>query len=384
MKQHEQAQFATRAGMTRRTVSRPYGAATDRFRQATLQSTRGDAPSQATGRARLSTPAYLDYEYPDGAFQGGSLQGDELQPYAPTLRDHQRQQVQPSFTGYESEMVYNLNQQGPTQSPYEVVPPYATRQSAAMDALSSQFAVPPYYNEPTGPGVPSPYLASQLPLAAYNQPGPIGRSGTTQPFPATMPDMTPVGTTGRLEPSPPSQLQPSQSQPQPQQPVAGESFGHPNESYGQFHQALRETFADTRAGRLVEASRSLLEISEWLVTNARELVLYADRLQLWNDFNICWLAVCQKQKDLTQELLQTGRQPPRTSLLAGEVMENLGKELISLCDRMEQHGLVDYQMGIWEEEILCVLSQCLDLMDSRPEALGPQAISVPATATSRS
>ncbi|KAH8431299.1 uncharacterized protein LDX57_008961 [Aspergillus melleus] len=263
MKQHEQAQFATRAGMTRRTVSRPYGAATDRFRQATLQSTRGDAPSQATGRARLSTSAYLDYEYPDGAFQGGSLQGDELQPYAPTLRDHQRQQVQPSFTGYESEMVYNLNQQGPTQSPYEVVPPYATRQSAAMDALSSQFAVPQYYNEPTGPGVPSPYLA-QLPLAAYNQPGPIGRSGTTQPFPATMPDMTPVGTTGRLEPSPPSQ-------PQPQQPAAGESFGHPNESYGQFHQALRETFADTRAGRLVEASRSLLEISEWLVTNAREL-----------------------------------------------------------------------------------------------------------------
>lgn len=24
-----------------------------------------------------------------------------------------------------------------------------------------------------------------------------------------------------------------------------------------------------------------------------------------------------------------------------------------MCDKMEQHGLVDYQMGIWEEEILC-------------------------------
>lgn len=34
-------------------------------------------------------------------------------------------------------------------------------------------------------------------------------------------------------------------------------------------------------------------------------------------------------------------------------MEAMGKALIQLCDQLEQHGLVDYQMGIWEEEILC-------------------------------
>ena len=79
---------------------------------------------------------------------------------------------------------------------------------------------------------------------------------------------------------------------------------------------------------------------------------HGDRLQIWNDFNICWLAVCQKQKDLAQEVLQTGRQPSQTSLLSGDAMDNLGKELIQICDRMEPHGLVDYQMGIWEEEIL--------------------------------
>ena len=33
-------------------------------------------------------------------------------------------------------------------------------------------------------------------------------------------------------------------------------------------------------------------------------------------------------------------------------MEAMGKDLIQLCDQLEQHGLVDYQMGIWEEEIL--------------------------------
>ncbi|KAA8643248.1 hypothetical protein EYZ11_008496 [Aspergillus tanneri] len=319
--------------MTRRAVPRPAGAATERFRQSALQPARGDAQSQATGRPRLAT--YLEYEYPDNAFQGGSLQHDELQPYPPTLRDQQRQQVQ-SFASYEPEMVYNLGQQGPTQSLYEVVPQYAARQSAAMDTLSSQFAVPAvpqYYNEPTGAGVPA---------------GPIGRSNTAQPFPTTMADMTPVGTAGRLEPSPPPQQQ--QPQPQPPPPSQGVSEINLNEAYGQFHRALRGTFDHTRAGRLVEASRSLLEISEWLVTNAREL----------------------------------GRQPPHTRLLSSEVTENLGKELISLCDRIEQHGLVDYQMGIWEEEILCVLGQCLDLMESRPEVLRAHAIVVPATATSRS
>jgi hypothetical protein len=82
-------------------------------------------------------------------------------------------------------------------------------------------------------------------------------------------------------------------------------------------------------------------------------MFYSDRLQLWNDFNICWLAVCQRQKDMTQEVLRTGHQPSNTSMLSSDRLDDMGRELIQLCDQMEQHGLVDYQMGIWEEEILC-------------------------------
>lgn len=70
---------------------------------------------------------------------------------------------------------------------------------------------------------------------------------------------------------------------------------------------------------------------------------------------------------MTQDLLQTGRQAPRTSLLDVEMLDSMGKQLIHFCDQLEQHGLVDYQMGIWEEEILSALSQCLDLIESRPD-----------------
>ncbi|KAF7591283.1 hypothetical protein BBP40_001792 [Aspergillus hancockii] len=391
MKQYDQPRFATRPGMSRRAVT---GA--DRYRQSGLQPARGDAMSQAPGRQRM--PTYMDYGYTDPSFQGGSLQGDELQPYPP-LHDQQRQpqpqqqQLQQSFTPYEPEMVYNMSPQGPVQAHYAVVAPYPARQTAAINALSGQFAVPQYFppNEPTGAGVPAvgaPYLASQLHLPTYNQPGPIGRSSGTQPFPTTMADMPPGGTTGRFDSSSSQQ----QSQPVPSQAISESTTL--TDAYGQFQRALRGTLDHARAGRLVEASRSLLEISEWLVTNAPELgilrddqVVYTDRLQLWNDFNICWLAVCQKQKDLLQDLLRTGRQPPHTSLLNSDVMDNLGKELIQLCDRVEEFGLVDYQMGIWEEEILSapqVLGQCLDLMESRPEVLRAHTGNAPTAAGSRS
>ncbi|PYI27301.1 hypothetical protein BP00DRAFT_439300 [Aspergillus indologenus CBS 114.80] len=414
MKQHDvNARFATRAGMSRR------GAA-DRFRQAGAPSAArgGDASSHATGRPRMST--YLDYGYTESPFQGGPLQGNELQPYPPTLRDQQQRQQHPSvhqpLAPYDSEMVYDLSgQQGPTQATYEVVPPpYSARQSAAMEALSSQFGVPQYFppNEPTGTGVPAvgpPYLPSTVPLSAYNPPPPggMGRSSVTHFYQANMTGLTSIGPGERMEqqqqqqqqqqqpsppPPPPQQQQPQQPQPPPsQQPqqqlqqIPRTEFQSANvrEVYAQFQQAVQGTFDNTRAGRLVEASRSLLEISEWLVTNARELgvlrdeqTFYADRLQLWNDFNICWLALCQKQKDMAEELFQTGRQPPQTSLLSNEAMDNLGKELIQLCDRMEQHGLVDYQLGIWEEEILSVLGQCLDIVEDRLDFFRSHAVTV--------
>lgn len=269
MKQHyDQPRLATRAGMARRTASRPSGPS-ERFRGSGRQ-----PPTRGDGRSRM--PAYVDYGYTDTSFPDASLQGDDLHHYAPALRDlpRQQQQVQQPFAPYDSEMVYNINQQAPTQTPYEVVSSYGSaRQSAAMDALSSQFAVPQYFppNDPTAAGDPalgSSYLNSHLSLSAYNQPGPIGRSTATQPFPATMAELPPGGTAARMEPASPSH--PQQQEP----PSSSQEVAEPanlSEAYGQFQRALRGTFDQTRTGRLVEASRSLLEISEWLVTNARDL-----------------------------------------------------------------------------------------------------------------
>jgi hypothetical protein len=156
-------------------------------------------------------------------------------------------------------MLYGFGQQGPTQGHFEVVPQYQTRQSAAIDVLSNQF-VPQYFSEESaGSGLAdlSPFLNAQL--QRYNQPGPMPRPTTTQSFPAPVSDFAVgSGSMNRLD-------QPqTESQEQSDQPSLEEAIGR-------YQRILRRTFDQTRAGRLVEAGGSLLEISEWLVANARDL-----------------------------------------------------------------------------------------------------------------
>lgn len=116
--------------------------------------------------------------------------------------------------------------------------------------------------------------------------------------------------------------------------------------------------------------------------------LHAGRIKLWNDFNHAWLALGQRQKDLALSGAQVSRSQ---SLLSRDTIEKMGNELVRLCNGLERHGLVDYQYGVWEDEIMAgkiatyfsprlvanslhgvlsslVLIDCLDLYDADEEA----------------
>lgn len=50
--------------------------------------------------------------------------------------------------------------------------------------------------------------------------------------------------------------------------------------------------------------------------------------------------------------MESGRQLGRTqSRITLEGLNKMGDELVRLCDGIERHGLVDYQYGVWEEQI---------------------------------
>ncbi|KAJ5280006.1 hypothetical protein N7478_005378 [Penicillium angulare] len=300
MKHHERLMARSRNGTTG-------GRGIDHFDSA--MNPRGDPTgmSQAPDRSQMS----YDYGYTGSSFNGGSLhpidvpdptefarqrqtasQGiqhanphqyphphqhqhqdasqHQQHPIQQTMQQPRRRVAQdPSpFVPYESAMLYGFGQQGPAQGPFDVVPQYPTRQSAAIEALSNPFAVPRYFTpeeQPSVTGVPalSTYLNPQMP---YNQPGPIARPNTTQTFPPTMTDFTSIGTasSSRLDSQPP-QHQPDPPRLPPSDPPSLE------EAYSYYQRSMRITFDHVRAGRLVEASRLLLEISEWLVTHARDL-----------------------------------------------------------------------------------------------------------------
>lgn len=80
-----------------------------------------------------------------------------------------------------------------------------------------------------------------------------------------------------------------------------------------------------------------------------EVSLHGDRIRLWGEFNTAWLSIFQKQTDM----LQTGQriQPPHT-LMTQVFINKMAKDLIRMCDSIERHGLVDYQYGVAEENIM--------------------------------
>jgi hypothetical protein len=41
------------------------------------------------------------------------------------------------------------------------------------------------------------------------------------------------------------------------------------------------------------------------------------------------------------------------------MIKKLGNELIRLCDGIERHGLVDYQYGVWEDQITAGMRICI-------------------------
>lgn len=80
---------------------------------------------------------------------------------------------------------------------------------------------------------------------------------------------------------------------------------------------------------------------------------HSQRLTLWEEFNHCWLALLQKQKEMVEKMAATGQRPQQPqSVVEYDYLEKMGTQLVKNCDNMEKHGLVDYQMGVWEEEII--------------------------------
>ncbi|KAF2764124.1 hypothetical protein EJ03DRAFT_40439 [Teratosphaeria nubilosa] len=350
-------------------VPSQYGSSgsTERFRHSSYLQQSPTAPS-SLGRAGSDGQLY---GFQQSAYASMPMQQSSMQ-YAQGVQqshDATRQAQQNPYQQYSTSSMYGMagvqtpQQQQSNQTGYESVGQYRQRPSSHSETLATGFGVPQasYYiagqNVPTsaapGSDLTGQLSASYTPTAGYQQ----AAASTQQTYPSTMID--------------PTQASAYATYTQQSQYNSSQSTSSGDQAFNEYQQRVRSIFTMVREGTLRDIGTHLLQISQYLLGNAEALGLTRDddslhdeRIRLWDEFNRAWLATLQRQHDLTEEMLQTQQQlrEPQ-SIMSQQALEHLSRELVRLCDSVERHGLVDYQMGVSEEEIMDLIIRCLNLID---------------------
>ncbi|KAK3327900.1 hypothetical protein B0T19DRAFT_176730 [Cercophora scortea] len=343
----------------------------ERYRSATLNASPSGAARGMAGSAGYS--GY--YQEPSGTAFSATTMPQGAMSYHHSAADYGQpdsRQAQ-SFTGTynPTAMMYNVPQGAGPQSAavYDTSQQFPSRQPAGLQMMATDVAAPYFSSEPANNPAATAMQAQSTSSSTpqvYQQPG-------LQNYSAS--GMTAIGEMA-AQSTPASDVRMDEEYP---------ASGGLDQAYASYQSALKEIFQNIRNGVLATASESLLNVSDWLLSHVADLGLtsddqnlHSDRIKLWNDFNHAWLGMFQRQKEMMEATQQTQR--PQ-SLISQEGLEKMGKELVRLCDGIERHGLVDYQYGVWEEQIISILEECLDLFEPS-EASGASGGEATAAASS--
>ncbi|KAK7906468.1 hypothetical protein PG985_016205 [Apiospora marii] len=327
----------------------------DRWPYATGANQHQPAPMNTflTARGMVGAAAYSGYRQdPAAAFSFALPHNPMSWPseyrqtrFIPSLEYGIPQMSMPSTT-------YDTNQLSPLWQP-------TPRRPAVVAA--SRFQVEPA-DAGTAPALPAPAVSSNTSEIDQSSPG----AESTE-----LDDQHSVASTSRM----------------PQASEAPNTASEPinlTEAYEQYQTDIKEIFTNIYYGVLDSASESLLTVSGWLLSNVVELgltvdmpELYQARLQPWQNFNHAWLALLQKQKDMVGSGMALQRDQ---TLVSEERLKEMGKEIVRLCDGIKRHGLVDYEYGVWEEQIIEILTECLDFYENS-EGSGDTSIANPSAST---
>ena len=192
--------------------------------------------------------------------QASQIQTPSFQYQSDYVQESQRQR----FSQYPPQMAYTVPPHSQTQPSYDPAQQFQPRQTAAMDVLSSQFGTHPQYfgtegasstSQPPPAVIPQDYQAIPYQQTIhYDTQGTLGRSTLASSYPTMASDFS----------------QASGSEVAPGGDMEVDIAAQNN---GRFYRAIGETNPSTQRGMLVQAGHSLIQISDWLLTNAIRLGL---------------------------------------------------------------------------------------------------------------
>ncbi|KNB15415.1 hypothetical protein FOXG_13978 [Fusarium oxysporum f. sp. lycopersici 4287] len=256
--------------------------------------------------------------------------------------------------------MYNVGQPSTQKTVYDAQQ-FSSRQPAAMQMMPPDIASR-YFGSETGasagPSPQQPAQGSSGSANVYQQSNAMNYASNSMSSESVMPQATKTADVSMTEDH-------------------DYAEGALEEEWVSYQRQLASIFQEIVNGSLESASETLLSLTSWLLSQVADLGMYytvyvivegnrrkPELTTLWNDFNHAWLGLGQRQIDL----MTSSQQLWRTQNLVPEAMiKKMGNELIRLCDGIERHGLVDYQYGVWEDQITAVLGDCLDLYDASKE-----------------
>lgn len=329
----------------------------DRYRPAPLNTTSPSTPRSMGVAGNYSSY----YQEPQAAFSTPNMSATAM-AYGSEYGSDTRAQGQ-GFGSYNAGMMmYNVAHPS-AQTPVYDAQQFTQRQQAAMQMMAPDVAST-YFSSEAGatatPGIQHSAQSSSASSSVYQQ------------------HTAPLNYAGGM-----SSVNTMQQQQQQQQAGANAAVSEDHdyhdaalaEKWVNYQRQLGAVYQDVKTGSLERASETLLSLSNWLLTQVADLgtpaslhphrcrpelltvgiglsqddaTLHDERIKLWNDFNHAWLALLFQQKTI----MESGQQLSGSQrLIPQEALNKMGDELIRLCDGVERHGLVDYQYGVWEEQI---------------------------------
>ncbi|KAK6810755.1 hypothetical protein RU639_013529 [Aspergillus parasiticus] len=85
-----------------------------------------------------------------------------------------------------------------------------------------------------------------------------------------------------------------------------------------------------------------------------------DSIGFWQDFNHCWLNL---GRNISKTLWQTTHLDCNAKESLEEWLRGLADHVINVSDFLEDFGLVDYERGIWEDDILSCFEGCFEALE---------------------
>ncbi|KAJ1679731.1 hypothetical protein EV182_001443 [Spiromyces aspiralis] len=139
-----------------------------------------------------------------------------------------------------------------------------------------------------------------------------------------------------------------------------------NKRLSEIQAQLKAVVGKIEAGRILESFDTLSRVTDAIVTNCESLGLAAekpvfegfDRISFWRALNHCWIFALKHTDAATSEVQR----------LHEEHLLHLQESIEKWCDVLQKYGLVDYEMGFWELDIMDALNAVHNQVKRRQES----------------